>query len=134
MESEPVPDAETLEERSLGLYRSRQFDAAIQDFRKYLAHYPDESQKIQWFLAQALYERGNWGEASKEFRKLVGSPNPENRADALLKLGMIDEKKGDWESAQTRWNRVVKTYPQTKAAARARSFLAAKTPNAPNYP
>ena len=131
-ESEPVPDAKTLEERALSLYRSRQFDDAIQDFRKYLSHYPDESQKIQWLLAQALYERGNWAEASQEFRKLVGSPNPENRADALLKLGMIDEKKGDWESARMRWNRVIKTYPQTKAAGRAKSFLAADPPHSPN--
>src|SRR5690606_15186218 len=97
------PDPKELERTAIQYYQSRQFDQAISSFQKYLSlGYPDANQEIQWRLAQSLYESNRLNEAAEEFRKLVGSPNPENRADALLKLGLIDERNGEVEVARTR--------------------------------
>ena len=117
-------EASALYQKGLAAYREERFEEATQAFRKYLwTPYPDPTQEIQWRLAQSYLELDRLDEAVREFNKLIGSPNPENRADALLKLGIIDQKKGDLESAHVKWNRVVSTYPTAKAASMARSLL-----------
>ncbi len=122
-----LPDAKTLKDQGIQLYREKKYDQAIQSFRQYLSAYPDEDQEIEWRLAQSLFLGNRWGEAEKEFDKLRGSPRPEFRADAILKLGMIDQKRGNMEGAREQWRRVVESYPRTDAAARA-SKLLAETP------
>jgi TolA-binding protein len=121
---DPLPDAKTLKERGVDQYKKRQFDDAILTFRRYLGAYPDDSQEVRWRLAQALFETNRWGEATQEFNELRGSPQADYRADAILKLGMIDQKKGDMVSARQQWKRVVETYPNTEAAKKASKFLA----------
>ncbi len=125
--SGPLPDAQTLKQQGIQQYREKKYDQAIQSFRRYLSAYPDEDQEIEWRLAQSLFLGNRWGEAEKEFDKLRGSPRPEFRADAILKLGMIDQKRGNMEGAREQWRRVVESYPKTDAATRA-SRLLAETP------
>lgn len=122
--SEPLPDANTLKEQGIQQYRDKKFDEATKSFKQYLSAYPDENQEIEWRLAQSLFLGNRWGEAEKEFDKLRGSPRPEFRADAILKLGMIDQKRGNVEGAREKWKRVVQDYPKTEAATRATKLLA----------
>jgi len=125
--NEVLPDAETLKELGIKQYKASRFDEAIQTFRKYLGAYPDENQEIQWRMAQALFQSNRWGDAETEFDKLRGSPRPEFRADAILKLGLIDQIRGDKDGARQHWKNVVDNYPKTDAATRA-SKLLAETP------
>jgi TolA-binding protein len=120
----PLPDAATLRAKGVSEYKASQFEQSIETFRKYLGNYPDDNQEIRWRLAQALYESGRWGEASKEFNELRGSPQPEIRADAIYKLGKVDQKKGDLTAAKQQWKRVVDSYPNTVAAKKAAESLA----------
>ena len=122
--SGPLPDAQTLKDQGIRQYREKKYDQAIQSFRRYLSAYPDEDQEIEWRLAQSLCLGHRWGEAEKEFDKLRGSPRPEFRADAILKLGMIDQKRGNMDGAREQWRRVVESYPKTDAASRASKLLA----------
>ncbi len=122
--SGPLPDAKTLKDQGIQQYKNKQFDQATQSFRQYLSAYPDEDQEIEWRLAQSLFLGNRWGEAEREFDKLRGSPRPEFRADAILKLGMIDQKRGNVEGAREQWRRVVADYPKTDAATRASKLLA----------
>lgn len=127
--SGPVPDAETLKNQAVAEYKSGNFPESTKLFRQFQNTYPDKSTDwVQWHLAQSLLEQGLWGESGEEFRKLVGSPNRELRAEALLKLGIIDAKRGNYEIAQNRWNRILENYPDTKAATRATQELAQNRP------
>lgn len=121
--NEPLPDAATLKQQGVDQYRKKEFGLAILSFKRYLDNYPDGSQEVRWRLAQALLENKQWGEASKEFNELRGAPQPEYRADALLKLGIIDEKRGDMPAARRQWQQVVDSYANTEAAKRASKLL-----------
>lgn len=122
--SEPLPDAKTLKAQGVQQYRDKEFEAAILTFRKYLSAYPDEDQEVRWRLANSLLLSKRWGEASKEFNVLRGSQRTEFVADAILKLGKIDQIKGDLPGAKLNWKRVVEKYPNTEAAEEAAKLLA----------
>lgn len=125
----PVPDAETLKNQAVDRYKAGNFPESTRLFRQFQSAYPDQSTDwVQWHLAQSLLEQDLWGESGEEFRKLVGSPNRELRAEALLKLGVIDAKRGNFEIAQNRWNRILENYPDTKAAKRATQELSQSRP------
>lgn len=126
-QNEKLPDADALKDLGVKQYKASRFDDSIGTFRKYLGAYPDENQEVQWRLAQALFQSNRWGEAETEFDKLRGSPRAEFRADAILKLGLIDQIRGDKEGARQHWSNVVDNYPKTDAATRA-SKLLAETP------
>lgn len=124
----PQVDPETLREIGISQYKNKNYEGAALTFQDYLsAGYSDPDQTVQWRLAQSLYESQHWGRASEEFNKLRTSPHPENRADAIYKLGLIDKKQGDIETARVRWKQVVEKYPGTRASRRAAAEIAAES-------
>ncbi|MCA9450523.1 MAG: tetratricopeptide repeat protein, partial [Candidatus Omnitrophica bacterium] len=118
-----LPDPKTLKQQGIDAYHARDFSTSIATFRDYLAAYTEEEDAVRAWLGYALIQDRRYGEASKEFTTLLNSGNPELRADAHYYLGSIYEKQGNFDAAKVRWEQVIGSYPDTKAADKARKSL-----------
>ena len=71
---------------------------------------------IAGFLAQALYAKGEYARATEQFEGLIARFPYGNKApDALLKLGLCQEKTGAHEQAQKTFAELQDRYPKSEA-------------------
>lgn len=108
------------------ILRDKKYDQAIPEFQAFLQQYPASSYtaNAHYWLGQLLFNKQDWSAASEQFANVVTKfPDSSKRADALLKLGIAENERGNNTKAKQTLNQLLKEYPSSSAAKLAKSRL-----------
>jgi tol-pal system protein YbgF len=106
-------------EAALALARGKQYDKALQGFTAFLVRFPDHpyAENAMYWRGECFYATGAFGRAVEQFEGLVARfPYGNKASDALLKLGLAQEKAGMKEQAQKTFAELKDRYPKSDAA------------------
>jgi tol-pal system protein YbgF len=112
---------------ALATFRAREHGQAILDFLDFLARYPKHAlaPNAQFWIGEAYYAERDWRQALAEFEKVADQPPASpKRPDALLKVGLCYASLKETARARQVWQALVREYPDSEAAGRARGLLA----------
>jgi tol-pal system protein YbgF len=135
--SSPGPDApresreETPEQAfaaALKTFRAREHGQAVLELIDFVAKYPKHGlvPRAQYWIGEAYYVQRDYPQALLEFKRVLEmDPGALAAADAWLRIGMCHASLHQPAPATAAWQRVVREYPRTEAADKARSFLRA---------
>lgn len=106
--------------------KDKNYDASIPAFEAFIENYPDSSYRANshYWLGQLYYQKSQLTKAKVNFELVVKQyPNNAKIPDVLEKLGLVAEKQNDAAAAKRYYNQLIKSFPKSKAAARARPKL-----------
>ena len=106
----------------------KQYQQAITAFEAFVIDHPKSSYvpNAQYWLGQLLYKEKKRKEAKAAFLVVTEQyPESNKRADALLKIGIIDEYSGAIDSAKSFYQKTIAEYPSSSAASLADKRLKA---------
>jgi tol-pal system protein YbgF len=119
---------------AVGLYRKAyealragRHEEAAQGFREFLRAYPasDLADNSQYWLGECYYDRKDFAQAVREFRRVIERyPNGNKVPDALLKVGFSYLSLGSVEAGKQTLTQVQRSYPRHEAAVLAGARLA----------
>lgn len=121
------PEAAALYRQSFEALRAGKDEDASQGFREFLRLYPnhDLADNSQYWLAECFYDRKDYGQAVREFRRVIERyPNGNKVPDALLKVGFSYLALGSPEAGRQTLAQLQRSYPRHEAAVLAASRLA----------
>ncbi|MEK7772767.1 MAG: tol-pal system protein YbgF [Deltaproteobacteria bacterium] len=119
-------DPDALYARGYSEIESRDFPAAMETFKGFLAEYPAHKYagNAQYWIAEIYYARGEWDRAILEFDKVIKNhPGSEKAAAALLKQGLSFENLGSKKEARVLLESVMERFPKSPEAALAKKRL-----------
>ncbi|MBO4334336.1 MAG: tol-pal system protein YbgF [Desulfovibrio sp.] len=123
----PAAKAQAGEEASyqqaLKAARSGRSQEGIQKFREFLTSYPNGkyAPNAEFWIGECLYDQGKYQEAINQYATVSSKyPRHHKNADALLKSGMSYKRLGDSAKAKDSYGRLLKEFPNSEAARRAR--------------
>ncbi|MDR1487035.1 MAG: tol-pal system protein YbgF [Deltaproteobacteria bacterium] len=108
------------------LFDQKNYPAAIERFKAYLAAEPSGNQvpAAQFYIGESLYFQNQFETAILEYQTLVsGYPKNPLVSTALLKQGLAFQALGDTASAKLLYQKVVRDYPKSYSAGIARERL-----------
>ncbi|HHL40973.1 MAG TPA: tol-pal system protein YbgF [Deltaproteobacteria bacterium] len=123
---EAAPDPAELYTAGYRQTMERDYENALETFRRFLSLYPDQelSDNAQYWIAEIYYAKGDWERAVLEFNKVIKQyPEGDKVAAALLKQGYAFEKLGAVKEARVLLEEVVKRHPNSPEADKARRKL-----------
>ncbi len=111
--------------QALGLYRAREYQAALDRFKALLASGEQNSltDNCQYWIGECHYALRNYNQALLEFNKVFSFPNSNKWDDAQLKLGKCYMELGQTEQAKVEFNKLIDEYPESEYVSEARRFL-----------
>ena len=124
---EDHPEAVVLYRKSFEALRTGRHDEAVQGFREFVRLFPghDLADNSQYWLAECFYDRKDYGQAVREFRRVIERyPNGNKVPDALLKVGFSYLALGSPEAGRQTLAQLQRSYPRHEAAVLAASRLA----------
>jgi tol-pal system protein YbgF len=131
----PPPSAPTLQpseqeqyDAAFNTLREGQYDQAVADFQRFLATYPDGllAANAQYWLGETYYAVRDYPKAKDAFLQLgARHPKSDKLPEAMLKLGYIYEVTGDKNKARQMLEKLIQTYPNSRAANLAETRLRA---------
>jgi tol-pal system protein YbgF len=107
--------------------REGKHDEAAQGFREFLRAYPasDLADNSQYWLGECYYDRKDFAQAVREFRRVIERyPNGNKVPDALLKVGFSYLSLGSAEAGRQTLTQLQRSYPRHEAAVLAGARLA----------
>ena len=113
----------------MATFRAREYGQAVLDFVDFIAKYPRHplAANAQYWIGEAYYVQRDYRQALTEFQKVLDvAPGSAKVPDALLKVGLCYRNLRDESRARQTWDRVVKDYPKSPAATKARALMRAK--------
>jgi tol-pal system protein YbgF len=125
----PATRAQTPEQvysAALATFRAREHGQAVLDFLDFIAKYPRHPlvANAQYWIGEAYYVQRDFRQAMLEFQKVPATaPGSAKAGDALLKIGLCQRQLRDEPHARQTWQRVVREFPKSEAAVKARTFL-----------
>jgi len=122
----PSSDKESAYASAYGLFKEGKFDKAREAFQNFLKQYPDTeySDNAQFWIAECYYFEKKYENAILEYEKVAKNyPEGDKVPHALLKQGIAFLNLGDKASAKLILQRVIKDYPNTNQARRAKAHL-----------
>jgi tol-pal system protein YbgF len=132
-EGSPRPSRDDTSE-AIGLYRKAyealragRRDEATQEFKDFLRAYPasDLADNSQYWLGECYYDRKDYTQAVREFRRVIERyPNGNKVPDALLKVGFSYLALGSAEAGRQTLTQLQRSYPRHEAAVLAGARLA----------
>jgi tol-pal system protein YbgF len=135
-EGAPRPSRESRDDsaEAIGVYRKSyealragKHDEAAQGFKEFLRAYPasDLADNSQYWLGECYYDRKDFGQAVREFRRVIERyPNGNKVPDALLKVGFSYLSLGSTEAGRQTLTQLQRSYPRHEAAVLAGARLA----------
>jgi len=123
---EEPDDAGRLYNAALANFRAREHGQAVLDFMDFIARYPAHPQAptAQLWVGEAYYEQRDYRQAIIELERVVTmAPTSFVAADALLKIGLAHTMLRENSRAQQAWRRLVREYPGSESAGKARALL-----------
>jgi tol-pal system protein YbgF len=121
------PEAISLYRRALEAMRAGKHDEAVQRFKEFLRLFPasDLADNSQYWLGECFYDRKDFTQAVREFRRVIEHyPNGNKVPDALLKVGFSYLALGSAEAGRQTLTQLQRSYPRHEAAVLAGSRLA----------
>ena len=113
---------------ALTTFRAREHGQAVLDFMDFVGKYPKHplAPRAQYWIGEAYYIQRDYPQALIEFNRVLEmAPTAPSAADALLRIGLCHANLREPAPAAAAWQRIMREYPRTEAAGRARSFLRA---------
>lgn len=111
---------------ALDVFQVGEYAQAVLDFSAFLTQYPDHplAGRAQFWVGQAYYEQGDYRQALAEFTKVRTAFAPNGASpDALLMAGLCHDKLDNPAYAREAWQQVVRDYPKSDAAEKARAYI-----------
>ena len=115
------PAAKQAYDAALALVNGKQYDKALDAFAAFLVRYPDHpyAANATYWRGEAYFAQGQFVRAAEQFEGIIlrfplGTKTP----DALLKLGICQQKLGNADKAKTYFDKLAKEYPRSDAARR----------------
>jgi tol-pal system protein YbgF len=124
---EENPEAVALYRKSFAALRAGKHEEAAKGFTEFLRAYPshDLADNSQYWLGECFYDRKEYGQAVREFRRVIERyPNGNKVPDALLKVGFSYLALGSVEAGRQTLSQLQRSYPRHEAAGLAASRLA----------
>jgi tol-pal system protein YbgF len=121
------PEAVALYRKSFEALRAGKGDEAEKGFKEFLRLYPnhDLADNSQYWLAECFYDRKDYAQAVREFRRVIERyPSGNKVPDALLKVGFSYLALGSPEAGRQTLAQLQRSYPRHEAAGLAASRLA----------
>ena len=131
------PEAVALYRKSFEALRAGRHEDAAQGFKEFLRAYPghDLADNSQYWLGECYYDRKDYGQAVREFRRVIERyPNGNKVPDALLKVGFSYMALGSLEAGRQTLSQLQRSYPRHEAAGLAASRLAEMDHSTPARP
>jgi tol-pal system protein YbgF len=111
---------------ALEVFRAGEHGQAVLDFLSFLGRYPDHplASRAQFWIGEAYFAQGDFRQALDEYRKVnrnfaASTATP----DALLKVGVCYARLNDPGRAHQAWQEVLRHYPRSAAAEKARAYI-----------
>jgi tol-pal system protein YbgF len=114
--------------KAFGLYSANSFPAAIEAFEAFLKNDPNSSYAANavYWIGECHYSMSGFAKARDAFQKVVDDYAKSAKVpDALLKLGYILAATNEKVKAAATFEHLIKAYPGSPAAAKARERLTA---------
>jgi tol-pal system protein YbgF len=115
------PDAKAAYEAALAQVQGKQYDRGLEGLNAFLVRWPDHpyAENAIYWRGEAYFAQGEYLRAGEQFEAVLarfgsGKKSP----DALLKLGMCQERLGASARAREYWDRLKNEYPKSEAAKR----------------
>ena len=124
--SPPPPSAETLYATALRDLTTGKYDLARQQFADYLKYYGDTALagNAQFYIGETYYQEKDYRQAVSEYdRVLTSYPTSYKMAAAQLKKGLALLELNDREAGIRALRGVIRRYPKSEEAQRAREHL-----------
>jgi tol-pal system protein YbgF len=115
------PDAKKSYEAALALVQGKQYAQGLEGLSAFLARWPDHpyAENATYWRGEAYFAQGEYLRAGEQFEAVLTRFGSGNKApDALLKLGMCQERLGASARAREYWERLKTEYPRSDAAKR----------------
>jgi tol-pal system protein YbgF len=113
---------------ALNTFRAREHGQAVLDLLDFIASYPTHSlaPHAQYWIGEAYYVQQDYRHALVEFQRVLEMAPTPRAADTLLRIGLCHAHLREPAPAAAAWQRVVRDYPRSDAAAKARTLLRAR--------
>jgi tol-pal system protein YbgF len=124
---EDRPEAIALYRKATDALRGGQHEAAVAGLREFIRLYPshDLADNSQYWLGECYYDRKDYAQAVREFRRVIEHyPNGNKVPDALLKVGFSYLALGSTEAGRQTLSQLQRSYPRHEAAVLAAARLA----------
>ena len=124
---EESPEEVRLYRKAFRTLRAGKQEEAAQAFQEFLREYPasDLADNSQYWLGECYYDRKDFTQAVREFRRVIERyPNGNKVPDALLKVGFSYLSLGSIEAGKQTLTQLQRSYPRHEAAVLAGSRLA----------
>jgi tol-pal system protein YbgF len=129
------PAARPAYEAAIALVSARQYDRALDALAAFLVKWPDHpyADNAMYWRGECYFAKGDYLRAAEQFEGVVTRFPAGNKApDALLKLGITQQKLGNPLKAKEYFDRLAQAYPQSAAARRIPPVtMQAATPTGP---
>jgi len=116
------PEAKRAYDAALSLVNARQYGSALAALAAFLVKWPDHPyvDHAMYWRGECYFARADYTAASEQFEGVVARfPGGSKAPDALLKLGICQQKLGHASQAKASIDRLLQEYPQSDAARRA---------------
>ncbi len=122
----PTPSALDLDARraydaALALVNAKQYDKALDAFAGFLVKWPDHpnADNAMYWRGECYFAKGEFARAAEEFEGTIARfPLGNKLPDAILKLGICQQKLGNAAKANTYFERLRRDFPRSEAARR----------------
>jgi tol-pal system protein YbgF len=113
------PEAKPAYDAALALVNHKQYAQALDAFAAFLVKWPDHpnADNAMYWRGESYFAQGDIAHASSEFEGLVARfPMGNKVPDALLKLGLCQQRLGDPQKAKAYLDQLQREYPRSDAA------------------
>lgn len=125
------PEARKAYDAALALINSKQYTQALDAFAGFLLKYPDHpfASNAMFWRGEAYFAQGDYVRAAEQFDGVVARfPLGNKTPDALLKLGICQQKLQNPQKAQAYFDRLQRDWPRSDAARRIPAQTQKETP------
>ncbi len=127
--AQPVPADKKAFDAALNLYKQKKYAQAIEAFKKFMNQYKNSPLKADavFYTAECYYNKGEYDKAIINYDYFSNTyPKSPKVAEAILKEGISFIKMGDKVDGNYLLQKVIKKYPNTKEAEKAKKILKGK--------
>jgi tol-pal system protein YbgF len=113
------PQAKRAYDAAIALVNAKKYDQALDALAAFLVKWPDHpyADHALYWRGECYFARGDFAHAADQFEGVVARfPAGAKVPDALLKLGMSQQRLGNQPRAKEAYERLAKDFPQTDAA------------------
>ena len=116
-------------EEAYNYYRIEDCDMALHSFRRCIEKFPNSKEKYHayFWMGECYFDKGDYGKAILNYQVFISSPGSDSmKPKALFKQAMAFRALGDTETYRSLLKELVRDYPHTDEALKAKEFLKLK--------